>query len=165
MELQNDTSSLHHRLTELKCPDSLYRCQDSKCELPSHDKKRDDIVLDVLCTMVETSYMCLPLTGRAGGVGTGTRSGTGPGRNQDRDREIIPAWSTEVEPFRLESKACYSWWMHAGKPRQGILHEAKLRNHALFRHAVRRVRKSEKLEQAQGLFNAAMEGDIKLFKD
>ena len=55
--------------------------------------------------------------------------------------------------------------MEAGKPRQGILHEAKLRSHTLFRHAVRRVKRSEKHREAQGLFGAAMDGDIKLFKE
>ena len=70
-----------------------------------------------------------------------------------------------MEPFRLESNACYFQWMTAGKPWQGALHEAKLRSYALFRHAVRRVKRSEKLHQAQGIFGAAMEGNIKLSKE
>ena len=78
---------------------------------------------------------------------------------------IEPGCSTEVEPFRLESNACYPRRMAAGKPRQGALQEAKLRSHALFRHAVRRVKRSEKLCQAQGLFGAAIEGDIEHFKE
>ena len=86
----------------MKCPDSLLRCQDPQCEQPRHSTERDDTVLDILCAMVETSYTCLPLTGRAGGVG--------------RDREVIPGWISEVEPFRLESNACYSRSMAAGKP-------------------------------------------------
>ena len=61
--------------------------------------ERDALVLDVLCSIVETSYSCLPLTGKTGGTGTGS----GPGR-RDRDRDIIPGWSTEVEPFCKESK-------------------------------------------------------------
>ena len=77
----------------------------------------------------------------------------------------MPGWSTEVEPFLQESKVCYKWWIEAGKPRQGAVHEAKLRSHALFRHAVRRVKRSEKLRQVEGLFRAAMEGDINLFKE
>ena len=90
----------------------------------------------------------------------GTRS-----RRRCRDQDIMPGWSTEVEPFLQESKLCYKRWMEEGKPRQGAVHEAKLRSHALFCHAVIRVKRSEKLRQAQGLFNAAMEGDICLFKE
>ena len=35
----------------------------------------------------------------------------------------------------------------------------------MFRHGVLRVKRSEKLRQAEGLFNAAMEGNINLFKE
>ena len=76
------------------------------------------MVLDLLLSVVETSYTSLPLTGRA-------RSG--PGRD---GRDIIPGWTTEVEPHRLESNFCYLVWLGAGKPRQGVEHEARLRSHA-----------------------------------
>ena len=42
---------------------------------------------------------------------------------------------------------------------------SKLTSHALFRHAVRRVKRSQKQRQAEGLFKAGMEGDISLFKE
>ena len=148
-ELQNYTSTLHQQLKAVRYPDNLLKCKDLQCEQPSHSTERDDTVLYILCANMETSYTCLPLTGRAGRVGRGW--------------EFIPGWSTEVEPFRLKSNACYIRWMTAGKPRQGALHEAKLSSHALFRPVVRRVKRSENLHQAQWLFGAAMEGDIKLF--
>ena len=68
-ELQNYTSTLHQQLKAVKCPDSLLKCQDSQCEQPSHNTERDGTVLEILCAMVETSYTCLPLTGRAVGAG------------------------------------------------------------------------------------------------
>jgi hypothetical protein len=89
--------------------------------------------------MVETSYGALPLTGRAGG---------GRGRG---GRDIIPGWSAEVEPFRLHSNDCFRAWLAAGKPQ--------------FRHAVRRVKRADKLHQAKGLFGAAMDGDIRLMEE
>ena len=111
------------------------------------------MVLDLLLSVVETSYTSLPLTGRA-------RSG--PGRDS---RDIIPGWTTEVEPHRLESNFCYRVLLGAGTPRQGVEHEARLRSHAQYQHAVRRLKRSANLHQAQGLFNAAMAGDIKLVKE
>ena len=111
------------------------------------------MVLDLLMSVVETSYSSLPLTGRAGN-----------GRGQD-GREIIPGWASEVEPLRLESNVCYRAWLAAGKPRQGNEHEARLRSHAQYRYAVRRVKRASKLHQAQSLFSAAMDGDIELFKE
>ena len=82
-----------------------------------------------------------------------------------RTRIINPGWSTEVEPFCQASKLAYSQWAEAGKPRNGPLLADKLRSHALFRHAVRRVKRCEKLSKAKGLFNAAMAGDVNLFKE
>ena len=125
-ELHPYTLVLHQRLQAVECPGSLLHCQDRQCEDPtSHSEERDKTVLDILCAMVETSYTSLPLTGRAGG-----RQG----------REVIPSWSAEVEPFRLDSNTCYRAWLAAGKPRQGEVHTARLRSHVLYRHAVWRVK-------------------------
>ena len=149
-ELHGYTMALHQRLQAVECPGSLVHCQDPQCEDPRHSEERDNTVLDILCAMVETSYTSLPLTGQAGG-----RQG----------RDVIPGWSTEVEPLRLQSNSCYRAWLAAGKPRQGEVHKARLSSHALFRHAVRRAKRSKKLHQAQGLFGAAMAGDIELFQE
>ena len=70
-----------------------------------------------------------------------------------------------MEPFRQESNTCYTRWLNAGKPRQGVLQEAKLLSHAFFKHAVCRVQRQQKLHQAQGLFGVAMAGDVSLFKE
>ena len=149
-ELHSYTAALHQRLQAVQCPGSLLHCQDPQCEESSHNEERDSTVLDILCAIVETSYSSLPMTGQVGG-----RKG----------RDAIPGWSTEVEPFRQSSIACYQAWLVAGKPRQGEEQEARLRSHALFRHAVRRVKRAAKLNQAKGLFGAAMAGDLELFKE
>ena len=80
-------------------------------------------------------------------------------------QEVIPGWSAEVEPYWLEATSCHRAWLAAGKPRQGEAHEARLRSHAQFRCAVRRVKRASKLQQARGLFGAAMSGDIELMKE
>ena len=85
-EIHNYTAALHNKLLELKTPASLVQCEDTNCEDVSHDEEQDALVLDFLCSIVETSYSCLPLTGKAGGTGTGP----GPGRQKDWDRYVIP---------------------------------------------------------------------------
>ena len=89
-ELHEYTMALHQRLQAVHCTGSLLHCQDLQCNDVSHTEERDSMVLDILCAVVETSYTSLPLTGQAGGR-----------------RDVIPGWSSEIEPFRLESNVCY----------------------------------------------------------
>ena len=89
-ELSAYTLQLHERLQGVKCPATMLQCQDPMCSDISHSEKRDATVLDILSAIVETSHTCLPLTGRTGG-------------SQKQDREVIPGWSTEVEPQRQRS--------------------------------------------------------------
>ena len=96
-ELKLYTDTLRDRLLEVICLYSLENCQDLQCEDRIHCEETDRTVLDILCSMVETSYTCLPLTGQTGGG------------------KIIPGWSVEVAPFRKESNACYHRWQIAGK--------------------------------------------------
>ena len=153
VELNGYTAALHERLQAVQCSGSLLHCQDPQCEDSSHTEQRDSMVLDLLMAVVETSYTSLPLTSRAGS-----------GRDRD-SRDIIPGWTEEVEPLRLEANFYYRTWLAAGKPRHGKEHEDNLRSNPHYRYAVRRVKRASKLHQAQGLFGAAMAGDIELFKE
>jgi hypothetical protein len=150
-ELEAYKSALQTRLQAVQCPHSMLHCRDTLCKEAAHSKERDEVVLDVLLAMVECSYTSLPLTGKA--------------RGKQGDKQVIPGWSSEVEPYRLRSNAAYRTWLAAGKPRQGEVHEAKLQSHTQFRYAVRRVKRARKLHQARGLYGAAMAGDIELMKE
>ena len=79
-ELESYKESLELKLQSLKCPHSLLHCRDPLCENKAHSEARDEVMLDVLLSMVECRYSSLPLPGKVGG-----REGT---------REVIPGWST-----------------------------------------------------------------------
>ena len=98
-ELRSYTAALYERLQAVQCPGSFLYCQDPRCEDSSHTEQRDNVVLDLLMAVVETSYTSLPLTGRAGS-----------GHDQDR-RDIILGWTEEVEALRLESNFFYRKWL------------------------------------------------------
>ena len=85
-------------------------------------------------------------------------------KNRKR-RENVPGWSHYVEPFKQHSNEVYSLWVLAGKPKSGDIFEEKQAAHAQYRHVVRRVKRHSNYHQARGLFNAAMEGDLELFKE
>ena len=150
------TEQLYQKLQNVRCPQSMLHCRDPLCDDAGHTEERDGAVLDILLAIVETAYTALPLTGGVPGR---------PGSPPEEQRDIIPGWSTEVEPSRLASNACYRAWLAAGKPRQGEVHEAKLKSHAQYRHTVRRVKRASKLYKARGLFGAAMAGDMELMKE
>ena len=146
-EVESYTTRLHQRLQGIHIPGSMVHCRDPLCNEPSHTKMRDSMVLDILLSMVETSYTTIPLSGL------------------HAQREVIPGWSAEVEPFRAQSKYCFRVWLADGKPSTGEIHSAKIRSHSQFKHAVRRVRRSAKLHQAKALYGAALDGDMKLMKE
>ena len=150
-ELEDYKISLERKLQTIPCPESMLHCQDPRCGDAKHSEGRDKVVLDVLLSMVECSYTSIPLTGKTGGT--------------KGAREIIPGCSTEVEPHRKVANTCYTAWVASGKPRQGPIFEAKLKSHARFRYAVRKVKRAKDLHKAQGLYEAAMSGDIELMKE
>ena len=117
-ELEDYKLSLERKLQTIPCPESMLHCQDPLCGDATHSEGRDNVVLDVLLSMVECSYDSIPLTGKTGGT--------------KGAREIIPGWSTEVEPHRKVANTSYTAWVASGKPRQGPIFEAKLKSHARF---------------------------------
>ena len=151
-ELEAYARNLHQKLLTVKCPGSLMHCQDPLCEVSAHSDARDNVVLDILLALVESSYSSLPLTGQAGGRG-------------QVDRKVTPGWSVEVEPYRRQSNYCYRAWLAGGRPSHGDLHRAKVDSHTKFQYAVRRVKRASKLNQAKGLFEAAKAGDTALMKE
>ena len=60
---QYGRSFLQTSLTYMQTPDSLGRC-DVTYQSVDHTHERDKHVLDILCTLIETSYNCIPLSGK-----------------------------------------------------------------------------------------------------
>ena len=64
-EILNYTNNLQISLNSLKFPDSVRHCKDPLCKNETHTS--DSVVLDILLTLVETSYTNLPLTDSTNG--------------------------------------------------------------------------------------------------
>ena len=76
-------------------------------------------MMDILATIIETSYETIPLSG----VG---------GRKWDPDKncpigKVIPGWRAHVEPFRQDSLFWHGVWQSAGSPNTGVLHSIMTR--------------------------------------
>jgi hypothetical protein len=108
-------------------------------------------MLDILCSVVESSHSVLPM---AGGGGVPNKSGVTPGS--------VPGWLEEVEPYRKDAGFWYGVWKSAGKPNKVDLHVAMARSRNLYHFAVRRANRNADLVKAKKLFEASLEGDIQL---
>ena len=58
-------SVLNQKLSELTKPESLC-CSNATCQNTAHTEERDKHVLDILCSVIETSYQCIPLSAKQG---------------------------------------------------------------------------------------------------
>ena len=81
-------ADMQDRLQSLAQPHTLC-CSDPKCSDPEHTSERDKFVLDILCSVVESSHLTIPLAGGRRAAKTGQQQGGS-----------IPGWSEEVQPFR-----------------------------------------------------------------
>ena len=66
---------LGERLAARPVPDCM-SCVDPQCGDPAHSEDRDSFMLDILCSVVESSHHVVPLAGGGGGP---NKSGITPG--------------------------------------------------------------------------------------
>ena len=144
------TESLQARLEAVQIPQSL-QCSDVHCQDKTHSEQRDSMVLDILCAIVETSYVTLPLYGgKGGGKGAAT---------------TCPGWTEEVKPYQKESRYWHDAWVLEGRPRGNWLHSLMIKKRSQYHYAIRRARGRADLTRAEHLFEASLQGDCNLLEE
>ena len=101
------TSLLGDKLARLEIPASIGR-NDVTCQDKQHTHDRDQHVLDILCSAIETSYESMPMS-----------NGARTGKNQ---HQPLPGWNQLVGPFKHDSLFWHSVWLSAGRPPSGSLY-------------------------------------------
>ena len=157
VDIQNYKSDMQTRLESLSVPMSL-KCSDPLCQDPTHSSERDSLVLDMLCSVVESSHTKLPLAGGRRAVTAGAKSNKQPGGN-------IPGWNEEVEPFREDALFWHSIWASTGRPNSGELHSYMSKTRNQYHYAVRRLKLQSNLTRAKKLFEASLNSDMDLLKE
>ena len=84
---------LTEKLGEQLVPESIH-CKDYTCESHVHTEERDQHVLDILCTIIETSYQCIPVSSNLS-----RPSKAGP---------PLPGWKETIAPLESDSKFWHS---------------------------------------------------------
>ena len=116
--------------------DSL-NCDNPSCEDGSHSSDCDSLLLDVLCSMVETCYTTIPLSG-GGKVGRGRTARGG-----------LPGWGEEVRPHQQESIHWHRVWIREGRPSTGPIHDMMVRTRTQYHYAVRRCKRQSDKSKAR----------------
>ena len=83
-DIDHFTGLVHDKLEGLHSPESL-KCNNLHCTDPSHKLDRDNHMLDVLGTLIESSYTAIPKTKPSG---------------KARKEKDLSGWNEHVEPFR-----------------------------------------------------------------
>ena len=118
--------NLEEHLKGVALPDSL-DCRDTHCRDEIHSNQRDDLVLDIMGAVIESSHKCIPMVG-------GRQKSVRP------DSGMVPGWREEVAPFRDASIFWHSLWLSAGRPNTGQLYLTMKMTRNKYHHALRRGR-------------------------
>ena len=143
------TSMLDQKVKDLTIPDSI-ECRNVHCQCEEHTSERDKLVLDILCSAVETSFTCIPLTGSK------------PGQKHGQP---LPGWKNCVEPLKKDSLFWHSVWLSAGRPTAGALHQVMCHARNKYHLAVRHAKRVAATAKAMDIAIAAEAGDITLMKE
>ena len=148
------TGYLHHKLSVLQVPDSLF-CSNPKCQDPSHSDERDSMVIDIMSTVIEASHQHIPVIG-------GKKS---PRKPDCPVQRAIPGWRDIVEPYRVDAKFWHSVWQSADRPNQGVLKDIMCRTRNQYHYTIRRVKKMADTLRAKRLLEASETDSCNLLKE
>ena len=127
-------------------------CDNPHCKLEVHSAAHDDIMLDILTAIVETSHQNIPCN--KGGWSKKTTS-----------RLDVPGWNSEVKLFKQNSMYWCNLWRTHGRLTEGWLVESYKEARRQYHYAVMRVKRDRQKHQAEELLCAAMHGDVELLKE
>ena len=154
--LQEYKEDLHRRLASRSDPISL-ACVDPHCQDPAHSSERDNHMLDILCSVVESSHTVIPMGRRRNPGSSAGKAGHISG--------CVPGWDNEVKPLQEEARFYHSLWLSGGRPNRGDLYTAMRKSRNLYHYAVRRTRRLRDLHRAKKLFEASLVDDMELIKE
>ena len=147
------TTTLDLRLKDINVPGSIH-CTDVSCQCPEHTRERDMHVIDILCTVIETSHSCIPLSPKGKS-----------GQKHQHMRQPLPGWKENVAPKKKDSLFWHSIWISAGRPSSGSLYQLMCYVRSKYHLAVRQAKRMAATAKARDLAAAAEAGDIALMKE
>ena len=138
------TNCLYEKLSSLQLPESLL-CSDPHCQNDTHSLERDNLVIDMMSQVIESSHQYIP-----------TSSGKSSRKHSDSPIDkSIPGWKDIVKPYKDEAKFWYGVWQSADRPNQGVLKNIMTKTRNQYHYAIRRIKKMSNTLRAKRLLEAS----------
>ena len=135
----NFTSSVMDKLSQLDVPDSLL-CSNPMCKDSHHMVERDNLVIDVMSAVIESSLESIPMGG-----------GSRPSRPDCPIERVIPGWKELVDPYKQDAIFWHAVWQSADRPQHEVLKDIKNRTRNQYHYAIRRIKKMSNSMRARKL--------------
>ena len=145
-DINDFANYVHNGLQDIGFVESLF-CNDINCSDTTHKLERDDHMLNILFTLIESSYKAIPVSR--------------PITRAKKLREL-PGWSQHVEPLRSDARFWHSIWLGSGRPNTGQVYNVMCWTRNKFHYAVRKLKRWKAHTQAQNLLEASERGDVEL---
>ena len=114
---------------------------------------RDEFLLNILCTLIETSYECVPLSSKKYPKKVG------------KSLQLIPKWDYVIKPLKEDLLFWHSVWLSAGRPSQGVLHQFLCSVRAKYHKAVKCAKRQVSRQKYDDLLHAAELGNVEMVKE
>ena len=147
-DIQDYHDTLHDKLQKLPLPSSI-SCSDVLCQDPDHSHNRDSHVIELLSTIIDTSFECLPIV-KSGG-------------DKKQKTKLLPGWKENVVPARDDATFWHALWVMDGRKTKGSLHMVMKWTRAKYKYAVRAAKKEANRLEAEAMAAAAEDGNKELF--
>ena len=150
-DLDDFTQTLHEKLENLPPPETI-SCTNVLCKDLNHSHERDEHVIDVLRSVIECTYECLPLVKKV------------VNNVEPQKTRKLPGWNENVEPLKRDSLFWHAIWISAGRPIGNGLHQVMKWCRNKYKYAVRLAKREASRLESLALGEAAEAGNVELFK-
>ena len=144
---------MHDKLSSFTLPVSLF-CSDPKCQDFNHSADRDSLMLDIISSIIETSYECIPVSGK--------KQTVKPDCHLDK---CIPGGKYHIQPYKDEANFWHAVWLSADRPNTGVLKELMNKTRNKYHYAIRRTKKIANTLRAKMLLEASLNSPCELVKE
>ena len=156
-DLENYTKELDRKIRQIQVPVTIF-CENVHCKSEQHCQDRDNLVLDIMAGVIETSHEEIPMS-------KGAKVKNLDPKKKCPIENVIPGWSETVLPLKQDAAFWHFIWREAGRPDKGQLRDIMVKTRNQYHYAVRKVKKLAGHIRATKLLEASETSSVNLLKE